>query len=222
MAEKLGKIKKPSVKKFKKGRKIFFVPLIITPFGQDKEFMELFNKYWEQAKTQVINLEEKLNKVSKIYHELVTSTGEEGIKTIEKMNTGSYDIVKSSLDKGASIQPIEDGDVLLEFMDWSRCLSVGLQNQKVFSQVYQSFLEAQKRRNEHIAKKIDETLKSNEIGILLMREGHQVQFASDIQVFYVAPPGLDEIRRWFQKKDDITQEKQQEKEEKKAPETKEE
>ena len=80
--------------------------------------------------------------------------------------------------------------------------------------MYQAFLGAQKRRNEHIAKKIDETLKSNEIGILLMREGHQVQFASDIQVFYVAPPGLDEIRRWFQKIEDITQEKQQEKQEK--------
>ncbi len=214
MAEKLGKVKKPSVKKFKKGRKIFFVPLIIAPFEPEKEFLELFNKYWEQAQTQVKNLEEKLTEVKKVYHELVTSTGEKGIKAIKQMNTGSYDIVKSSLDKGASIQPIEDGDILLEFMDWSRCLSVGLQNQKVFSQVYQAFLGAQKRRNEHIAKKIDETLKSNEIGILLMREGHQVQFASDIQVFYVAPPGLDEIRRWFQKIEDITQEKQQEKQEK--------
>jgi len=143
----------------------------------------------------------------------VTATGGKGIEAIKKMNMGSYDIVKGSLDKGASIQPIEDEDILLEFMDWSRCLSVGLQNQKVFSQVYQSFLEAQKRRNENIAKKIDETLKSNEVGILLMREGHQVQFASDIQVFYVAPPELDEIRRWFQKTEDAAQEKQQGKKE---------
>jgi len=213
MAEQLGKVKKPSVKKFKKGRKIFFVPLVIAPFEPQKEFTELFNKYWEQAQTQVNNLEEKLTEAKKVYHELVTATGEKGIEAIKKMNMGSYDIVKSSLDRGASIQPIEDEDILLEFMDWSRCLSVGLQNQKVFSQVYQSFLEAQKRRNENIAKKIDETLKSNEVGILLMREGHQVQFASDIQVFYVAPPGLDEIRRWFQKTEDAAQEKQQEKKE---------
>ena len=214
MAEQLGKVKKPSVKKFKKGRKIFFVPLVIAPFEPQKEFTELFNKYWEQAQTQVKNLEEKLTKAKKVYHELLTSTGEKGIEAIKKMNMGSYDIVKSSLDRGASIQPMEDGDILLEFMDWSRCLSVGLQNQKVFSQVYQSFLEAQKRRNENIARQIDETLKSNEVGIMLMREGHQVQFASDIQVFYVAPPGLDEIRRWFQKTEDAAQEKQQGKKEK--------
>lgn len=216
MAEQLGKVKKPSVKKFKKGRKIFFVPLVIAPFEPQKEFTELFNKYWEQAQAQVKNLEEKLTKAKKVYHELVTAIGEKGIEAIKKMNMGSYDIVKSSLDRGASIQPMEDGDMLLEFMDWSRCLSVGLQNQKVFSQVYQFFLEAQKRRNENIAKKIDETLKSNEVGILLMREGHQVQFASDIQVFYVAPPGLDEIRRWFQKTEDIAREKQQKKEKENA------
>jgi len=204
MAEQLGKVKKPSVKKFKKGRKIFFVPLVIAPFEPQKEFTELFNKYWEQAQTQVNNLEEKLTEAKKVYHELVTATGGKGIEAIKKMNMGSYDIVKGSLDKGASIQPIEDEDILLEFMDWSR---------KVFSQVYQSFLEAQKRRNENIAKKIDETLKSNEVGILLMREGHQVQFASDIQVFYVAPPELDEIRRWFQKTEDAAQEKQQGKKE---------
>lgn len=214
MAEKLGKVKKPLAKKFKKGRKLFFVPLIIKPFEPEKEFLELFNKYWEQAQTQVENLEEKLAKVKKIYHELVTATGKKGIEAIEQINTGSYNIAKHCLDKGASIQPIEDGDILLEFMDWSRCLSVGLQHQKVFSQIYQFFLEAQRRRNEHIAKQIDETLKSNEVGILLMREGHQVQFAPNIQVFYVAPPGLDEIRRWFQKSENVAQKEQQEKQQK--------
>jgi len=87
--------------------------------------------------------------------------------------------------------------LLTEFMDWSRCLSVGLQNQKVLTKVYEFYTEASKKRNEHIAKQIDETLKANEIGILLMGEGHQVQFPPDIQVFYVTPPALDEIKRWL-------------------------
>ena len=30
-----------------------------------------------------------------------------------------------------------------------------------------------------------------------MRENHQVQIPADIQVFYVAPPALDEIKRWL-------------------------
>ena len=76
-------------------------------------------------------------------------------------------------------------------------MAIGLQSQKVLSQVYQSFLEIQQKRNEQIAKNIDKTLKGDQIGMLLMREGHQVQFPPDIQIFYVAPPSLDEIRRWF-------------------------
>jgi hypothetical protein len=54
-----------------------------------------------------------------------------------------------------------------------------------------------KKRNEYIARQIDETLKPDEIGVLFMREGHQVQFPQDIQVIYVAPPALDEIERWL-------------------------
>jgi hypothetical protein len=82
-------------------------------------------------------------------------------------------------------------------MDWSRCLAIGLQSQKVFTTAYQSYTELSKKRNEHIARRIDETLKADEIGILFMREGHEVQFPEDIQVFYIAPPALDDIRRWL-------------------------
>jgi hypothetical protein len=106
-------------------------------------------------------------------------------------------MVKDVLDSGAELQPIEDNEVLIEYDDWSRCLAIGLGSQKAFTYVYQAFLDIQKRRNEQIIKRIDETLKGDEIGLLVMREGHQLQFPSDIQVFYIAPPSLDEIRRWL-------------------------
>ncbi len=201
MAKKLGKVKKPSAKKFKKGRKLFFLPLIFTPVKPEPDFQELLKKYWEQAQAQINSLEEKLAQVKKVYHEWISAGGEEGIKAIEALDAGSKQIVKVILEKEAEIQPIEDKSLLNEFIDWSRCLSVGLSSQKVFSQVYQSYIEVQKKRNGQIAKRIDETLKSDEIGLLVMREGHQVQFPSDIQVFYVAPPSLDEIRRWLRERE---------------------
>ena len=82
-------------------------------------------------------------------------------------------------------------------MDWSKCLAVGLQNQKVLNLVYELYLEVNQKRNNHITKRINDSLQANEIGILLMREGHQIQFPSDIQIFYVAPPALDELKRWL-------------------------
>jgi hypothetical protein len=197
MTQELGKIEKPSVEEYRAARKLFFVPLLFTPKQLEGELFEKVFKYWDQVEGQLTNLELKLGIVKKVYHELVPVGGEEGSKIIEELNSTSYGIVKARLDKGAQLEPLEDADLLTESMDWTKCLAIGLQNQKVFDKVYEAYLQSQKKRNEHIAKMIDNTLKEGEIGILLMREGHQVQFPADIEVFYVSPPGLDEIKRWL-------------------------
>ena len=197
MTEQLGKIEKPPVEEYRAGRKLLFVPLIFTPKEPQADFLELVNNYWSQVEAQVSKLETMLSEVNKVYHELIPAGGEEGMKAIEELNSGSYQIANARLKKGAKLQPIEDSELLTEFMDWSKCLAVGLQNSKVFVRVYESYAEAQKRRNSHMAKQIDETLKNDQVGILLMQEGHQVQFPSDIQIFYIAPPSLDEIKRWL-------------------------
>ncbi len=197
MSEKLGKIEKPAAEDFKSGRKLYFVPLIYCGKEPQAEYLEKFNKYWNQVENQVNSLEMKLGKVDRIYHELIPVGGEDGVKVIQELNDKSYQTVKNRLDKGAQLEVTEESGLLTEFMDWSRCLFIGLQNQKVLTRVYEFYTEASKKRDEYIAKQIDETLKADEIGVLFMRESHQIQFPSDIQVVYVAPPTLDEIKRWL-------------------------
>ena len=197
MSEELGKIEKPTADEFKKGRKLYFVPLIYCGKEAPSEYTKKYNVYWQQVKTQIGDLEAKLGKIDHIYHELIPMGGKEGSKAMKELNKQSYQVVKPSLEKGAQLEAIEESELLTEFIDWNKCLATGLQNQKVFVTVYQSFADAGKKRNEYCAAQIDKTLKSDEIGILLMREGHQIQFPSDIQVFYVSPPALDELKRWF-------------------------
>lgn len=197
MSEKLGEIEKPSVEEYRSGRKLLFVPLIFTPAEPQADFLELVNRYWSQVEAQVSKLEATLSEVNKVYHELIPVGGKEGMKAIEELNSGSYQIAAARSKKGVELQPFENSEVLTEFMDWSKCLAAGLQNPGVVIKVYESYIEAQKRRNSHLAKQIDDTLKKDEIGMLLMREGHQVQVPPDIQVFYIAPPSLDEIKRWL-------------------------
>jgi Fe2+ transport system protein B len=197
MAEELGKIEKPSVEKFKKGRKLYFIPLIYLSKEFPEDYLQKFNKYWEQVEKQISELALKLGEVKKVYHELIPVSGEDGIAAIKELNDSSHRIVQACLENKAQLEAVEEADLLTEFMDWSRCLMIGLQNSKVLTKVYESYIEVGKKRNEYIARKIDETLKEDEIGIVLMRENHQVQFASDIQVFYVSPPALDEIKRWL-------------------------
>ncbi len=197
MAEELGKIEKPPVEKFKKGRKLYFIPLIYRSTEFPEDYIQKFNKYWEQVEKQISELALRLGEVNKVYHELIPLSGEDGIAAIKELNGSSHKIVQACLEKRAQLEAVEEADLLTEFMDWSRCLVIGLQNPRVLSKVYESYIEVGKKRNEYIARKIDETLKEDEIGIVLMRENHQVQFASDIQVFYISPPALDEIKRWL-------------------------
>jgi len=197
MSQELGKIEKPQAEEFKKGRKLYFVPLIYCEKEPQAEYLEKFNNYWNQVENQVSSLELKLGRIDRIYHELISVGGEDGAKVIKDLNDRSYQIVENRLGKGTQLEATEEAGLLTEFMDWSRCLVLGLQNQQVFTTVYEYYTEASKKRNEHIARQIDETLKADEVGILFMREGHQIQFPSDIKVFYVVPPALDEIKRWL-------------------------
>jgi hypothetical protein len=197
MAEELGKIEKPSVEQFKNGRKLFFVPLVFSGKELPLDFLEKYNRYWQQVESQIANLEDKLGPVKRIFHELIPESGEEGLKTLEKLNESSFLIVKHRVENGASLEATEDTEILAELMDWSRCLSIGLQSQAASTKIYEFYTEATKKRNEHILKRLDESLKENEIGLLIMAEGHHIQFPADISVFYVAPPALDEIKRWM-------------------------
>lgn len=195
MSEEIGKIERPAAGSFKEGRKLYYVPLVFSPPEPDETFQKLSDRYWDEAMSHLKSLQEKLAPAKKIYHELISEEGENALKLIERMNPGSFRIVKRGVENGAVIEAAEDGETLEEFMDWGRCLAIGLHSPKVFNLAYESYVKAQDKRNEFIAKKVDSTLAEGEAGIFIMREGHHVQFPSDIQVFYVSPPALDEVRR---------------------------
>jgi hypothetical protein len=197
MAEELGKIEKPAAADYRNGKKIFFVPLIFSSQEMPAEYTEKCGRYWEQVNSQIANLEAGLGAVTKIFHELVADGGETGLKTLENLKIHSFEMINRRVQGGAVLEITEDNDVLTELMDWSRCLSLGLQNQKVFSTVYSAYTEADKKRYEAISKKIADALKDNEACIVILGENHRVHFPADAQVFYVAPPALDEIKRWL-------------------------
>lgn len=197
MSEELGKIEKPLAEEYRSGRKLFFIPMIISQKDLPLEIAVKIDHYWDEIESQLENLETKLGAVASIYHELIPDEGEEGVKALKDLNLGSFDIVQSRLARGAKLEAAESKDILTELMDWSRCLSIGLQNHQVVSKIFEFYTEANKKRNEFITKKLNETLKAETSGILIMAEGQHIQFPSDIKVFYISPPVLDDIKRWL-------------------------
>ena len=197
MVEQLGKIQKPEADRFKQGRKLYLVPLIYSGEETFDEYKEKCNRYWQQVAEQVTNLTSKIGQVNRIYHESIFQSGEDGMKTMERLNPSSYQLAKTQCDNGAVLEAVEERELFEETMDWQRCLMLGFISDKVANKVTEFYTEANKRRNELMTTKISETLKDDEAGLLFIRDGHSVQFPTDIEVFSIFPPALDEIHRWY-------------------------
>lgn len=196
MSEPLGKIEKPEAKEFISKRKLYLVPLIFIGKNAPKDYAEKYECYWEQVSEHLANLEAKLGGVGHIYHESVYQAGKEGLEAIQKFNTASGRMAKEKSEAGGLIEAVEDRALAEESLDWERFILLGFISQKVAQQVSELYVEALRKRYEHIVKQIDETLGADEAGLLFIREGHLAQFPEDIEVFSVSPPALDEIHRW--------------------------
>jgi hypothetical protein len=197
MPEQLGKIEKLEAERFKQGKKLYLIPLVYSGEEAPDEYKEKCSRYWQQVTEQLANLASKIGRVNRVYHESVFQCGEDGMKAMERLNPDSYQIAKTQRDNGAILEAIEERELFEEVMDWQRCLMLGFISDKVASKVSEFYVEAAKKRNEFMTKKISETLKDDEAGLLFIREEHSVQFPSDIEVFSIFPPALDEIHRWL-------------------------
>ena len=197
MAEQLGRIERPSLEAYRGKRKLLLVPVLALPPDDAEDGIAIVGKYWEQVRTQVTSLELRLGWVKHVYHETLPEGGDEGLKILEASGEqGSYALTQTRCQAGAVLEAAEDAETLMETMDLRRCLMLPFASPRVAAQLQQWMADAVRRRNEHFTERIDETLGEDEVGLLLVGERHQLQFPTDIEVFYVAPPALDEYRRW--------------------------
>jgi hypothetical protein len=197
MAEELGKIEKPAAESFRLGRKLLYVPLLYGGEGFPEEYLQKTAVFWEQALKQVTDITARLGSIKRVYHELVAETGEAGVEAVKQVNPGGAPLVQAAVTQGAEVAALEDAMNLTEYMDWGRCLYIGLQNPDVQKKVIDAYRAAGEQRKKHMAEVIDTTLRQDEMGLLIVQENHGVSIPADIQLFYVAPPALDDIKRWL-------------------------
>lgn len=197
MSSELGRVERPPAEPFKGQRKIYLVPLVLSPRGQAPEYHDLHDRYWRGVREHLLRLEVSIGSIVRVYHEAVGDSGDLGIKVAEDLNETSGSIARSKAEAGASFESLEDQELVLESFDWQRCLLVGLESRKVSELAWQSYSDTMSRRYGLMASRIDQSLQPEEAGLLFASEDHRIQFPSDIKVFYVAPPALDEIHRWM-------------------------
>ena len=210
----LGRIERPAAAEYRGKRRLLLVPLVYGPpppataSATDAaaspeelaaaEGQVILERYWEQAQVQVNALEAGLGGLRRIYHESLIEGGAPGLAYLQLADPQSHSLVQAKCQAGTVLEATESWELLAETLDWQRCLMAPLTSEKVAAQIQEWFAESNHRRYEYIARQIDQTLQPDETGLLLINERHQVQFPADIEVFYVAPPALDEFRRWLQ------------------------
>ncbi len=199
MVEELGRITRPPTANYAGKRKLLLAPLIqiaAPPNAIPQEGKHIIARYWEQVDVQVRAVQNALGSVTHVYHENLPEGGEEGLGYLEATNQGSHQLVSRLVQAGAELETTESMDILAETIDLQRCLMQPLMSPTVVTRLQEWFADASRRRYEFIADTIDTTLGEDEAGLLLINERHQAQFPSEIEVIYVAPPALDEFRRW--------------------------
>ena len=178
------------------GRKLYLVPLVLEMPDGPEGYAEKVAAYWREVTDHVSKLEANFGQVRKIYHESLMAGGNEGLEILKRSNPQAHRMIDRKIKKGAALVAIEEPELLQETFDWGRCLAI-VTSSKVLRQVSAAYQEASRKRSQQLAEALNRDLQNEEIALMIIGQDHALQFPGDIQVFYISPPTLDEIRRWL-------------------------
>ena len=177
-------------------RKLLLLPFVMA-VRDDPGLRRLVDRYWEEGVGQVEKLALSLGGIRHLFHEGAVGAAAEAAEMLQQGNPSGYPALKRLLDAGATLESTEDVAVLAETMDLHRCLLVAQSSGPVRMRLLEWFEDARRRRYEHIARRVAETVGEGGVGVLVIAPDHTVQFPDDVEVIYVAPPTLDAINRWL-------------------------
>ena len=197
MTSPLSQIPRPQASRFDDKKKLFLVPNYVFPPDVPQEGQELLTRYWSEVRDSIANLERSLGAVSHVYHELIYLGGDNGLAQIEMMNPSAGSFIRAMCQSSAQLYALEDAELVHEHTDWQRIITIGPASQKVMTVAIEGYQSTLETRYANIAQKISEDLTEGQSAALFIREDHRVQFPTDVQVFFVAPRALDDLKRWL-------------------------
>ena len=197
MTQQLSQIPRPRASAYEGKKNLFLVPNYIAAPSIPEEAQTLIEKYWSEVRDSIGNLERSLGTVSKVYHEMICADGDEGLQQIEALNPSASTLTRAMCQSSASLRSLEDAELVAEHSDWQRILAMGPASQKILQASIEGYQATLADRYQKIAGRIADDIAEGECAVLFIREDHKVQFSSDVQVFYVAPPSLDALKRWL-------------------------
>lgn len=190
---------KADAAQFRGKRKLLLIPYVMQ-LEAEEELEVLVEQYWSEAVAQIQKLEASLGSTRYLFHEGVLGIDGTPESVITRANPAGAVALGKLLNAGATLVATEDHEILAETLDLHRCLSVIQISQVVAQRLTEWFEDCRQRRYAHIATRINATLNLGESAAIVLAPDHRVQFDSDIEVVYIAPPSLDRINRWMRER----------------------
>ncbi|MFL2665018.1 MAG: hypothetical protein ACJ0G8_03570 [Dehalococcoidia bacterium] len=195
MSEELGSINKPEAGDILQKTKAYIVTLVQAQPGAPEGFEEKYNKYWEAIEVHLSQIEAKAGVVNKIFCEGIVGKGDDAKLMLEQSNPGAHNIVRRRISSGANFEEFEDKEILGQLIDWSRCLQVGLINQKVVEEVHKNYTSITEKRTNFIQSQLEKNITESD-SILLIVGNTAMNIPENVEKFIISPPELDELERW--------------------------
>ena len=169
---------------------------IVQPLPSLPGYDEKAAAYWDAARMHVGRQEASIGPYRQVFVEGVMGHGADGMLAIQQANPGLHRFVKSFVDDGATLAPLEDTNLLLETADWSECLNVQPRSEKVQQLLIEKYNEAAEARNAHLNTVLGASIGIGEAAIVVVISD-SLPLPPDVERFLVSPPELDQLNRWL-------------------------
>ncbi|MFH1327360.1 MAG: hypothetical protein ABIH76_00685 [Candidatus Bathyarchaeota archaeon] len=162
------------------GRMLVYVPRMYSR----EEFQRLANmvpsdfdekeeEFWKYVEEQLRTLS---GRIRRVYRDGLSHGGEEGFKHLNPENP-DYALIRWLVENGAELHPTEDPLMVAETESWIEMLKT--QPNPTLLELHQ---ESIKERDGYIVNTINQTLKEDEIGVILIEPAHKLSLPEDIKV----------------------------------------
>jgi hypothetical protein len=178
-------------------RMLLLVPRMYT----EEEFKRLATALPEDFGTRTLEfwsyVEEKLQafvgKVQRIYRDEVCQGREEGLAYLSSVDPENASIVRKLIDNGAVFEATEDAMLVAESKSW---LEMSKQN-PLDTMPLELYRETVRERDDYVTRRIDQTLRVKETGILFLKPGRKIDLNEPFKIIKVCRfDPADYLRSW--------------------------
>jgi hypothetical protein len=181
-------------------RTIFIIPKMFTEEELRRVASELPDDFAQKQKEFWEYVRDRLNtqrNVRKLYYDsLVISEREKALELIRQNHAECYNLVEQFVQAGATLEATEDPILIQEALSWASMLHEGKTDFATQEMLVKNMID----RDKYIARRISESLKQEESGILFLAPARRIDeyLPSDMRVIKIQPfDPADYLNSWI-------------------------